>query len=625
MSGYAGKILYVDLTNSLIESKPLDMSLAREYVGGLGIGVKLYLDLIKDNPDFDALSPENPFVLMTGPLTGFKITGTARWCVGTKSPLSGFWGDANVGGYFGARLKFAGYDGIVIQGASTKPVYLWVDDGKVEIRDAEKYWGMDTYATNDEMIADLKGESKGQGQVFTIGPAGERLVKFASIINNKGHSAGRTGMGAVWGSKKLKAIFVRGSSKLEAAHPDKMDALKNELKEVYEDNIAIEAAGSMGTASHWDVSIVSGDLPMKNYSLSEWEQVDDIGPVAYEDKIKAGKKTCYGCTVGCKMQAEVKEGPFKFEKGAGPEYETMGAFGSMCLNPSIESIGKANDICNRYGMDTITCGSTIAFAIECFENGLIGEKETEGIQLTWGNSEAIVAMAEKIGKQEGFGKTLSLGSAGAAQVIGGNAADFLTAVKGLEAPMHDPRAAHGYGLAYAVSPRGACHGASLNYPVEGGTMFFYDIPELEEELEEQSSEGKAALNVACQDFGMFFSSCAVFCHLGAIPLNGTQAVNMVNHATGFDYTIEEAMQIGKRIWYLKRGLSNLFGARVKDDKLPKRLITPIEGGPTDNSVPDMDLMLKEFYEIRGFQENGVPKKEVLLELGLKDLATLLHK
>jgi aldehyde:ferredoxin oxidoreductase len=291
----------------------------------------------------------------------------------------------------------------------------------------------------------------------------------------------------------------------------------------------------------------------------------------------------------------------------------------------MESIGKANDICNRYGMDTITCGSTIAFAIECFENGLINEEDTDGLNLTWGNSAAIVAMAEKIGKKQGFGSILSEGSAGAAKQIGSNASDFLTTVKGLEAPMHDPRAAHGYGLAYAVTPRGACHTASPIYAIEGGGMYLPEIPELGDEIIGMSSEGKAKLNIACQDFGMFFSGCAVFCNLGANILNATQAVDMVNHVTGFDYTIKEVMHLGRRIWYLKRGLSNLFGARAEHDRLPKRLLTPMEAGPTEGSVPDMDLMLKEFYELRGFNDDGVPKKEILEDLGLSELSKLLYR
>ncbi len=621
-NSYAGKILFVDLTSGKIETKPLDADFARENIGGLGFGTRFFLDAIKEKPEFDALSADNPFILMTGPLTGMPMNGVARWTVCAKSPLTGFYGDANIGGHFGATLKFAGYDGIVLTGASDHPVFLYVNDDKVELRDAKEYWGKDAYEVTDRLRSDLKDRSLKKGHILTIGPAGENLVSFASLIHNKGHAAGRTGMGAVWGSKKLKAIYVAGTGKLTPANPDGLKALRKELKEIYEESILIAAMKSTGTTSHMDVGILSGDIPIKNWQMTEWEDIDELGPGSIEEKIYAGKKTCYGCTVACKKEAEVKDGPFKMKKGPAPEYETVATFGTMCLNASIESVAKANEICNRYGMDTISCGSTIAFAIECFENGLISQKDTDGLDLKWGNSEAIIAMAEKIGKKEGFGAVLAQGSARAAELIGGNASDFLTTVKGLEAPMHDPRSAHGYGLAYGVSPRGACHEASLTFEVEGGAMFIPEIPELSDDFPE-GSEGRAKLNVVAQDYGMFFSNCAVFCNLGGAPLNATHAVDMVNHVTGFDYTIDDVMKIGRKVWYLKRGLTNLFGAGASEDRLPKRLMTPMTEGPSEGSVPDMDLMLKEFYEMRGLDENGIPGKEVLTDLGLDELAELL--
>ncbi len=624
MGGYAGKILYVDLTTGVIQIKPLDPVFAKENIGGLGFGTQIFLDLIHKNPDFDALSPDNPFVLMTGPLTGMHMNGVARWTVCAKSPLTGFWGDANIGGYFGAGLKSAGYDGIIITGASDHPLFLFIKDDVVELRDADKYWGEDAYTVTDDIKADLKDPSSKKGQVLTIGPAGENLVRFASIIHDKGHVAGRTGMGAVWGSKKLKAIYVTGSGKLTTAYPDRLKILRKELKEIYEESIGIAALQSSGTPSHMDIGILSGDIPIKNWQMTEWDDIDELGPAVIEEKIFAGNKTCFGCGVACKKEAAVKEGPFKMEKGPGPEYETVATFGTMCLNSSIESVARANEICNKMGMDTISCGSTIAFAIECFENGLITLEDTEGLDLCWGNSKAIVSMTEKIGKKEGFGAILSNGSQAAADHIGKNAHDFLTTVKGLEAPMHDPRSAHGYGLAYGVSPRGACHEASLTFEVEGGSMYISDIPELADELP-MGSVGRAKLNVAAQDYGMFFSNCAIFCNLGAGPLTAAPALDIVNHVTGFEYTLEDVLKIGRRVWYLKRGLTNLFGSRAKDDMLPKRLMAPMADGPSKGSIPDMKLMLQEFYEMRGLNEDGVPKKIVLKKLALDKLAELLFE
>lgn len=623
MGGYAGCILYVDLTTRNIEKKTLDPGFARENLGGLGFGARIFLDLIREKPDFDALSKDNPFILMTGPLTGMPMNAVARWTVCAKSPLTGLWGDSNIGGHFGAGLKFAGYDGIVITGASDHPVFLFIRDDVVELKDARPYWGKDGYETTSALRADLAKASSKKGQVVTIGPAGENLVSFASLVHNKGHIAGRTGMGAVWGAKKLKAIYVAGTGKVRPAHPDRMKTLRDELKQVYADSIYISAIRSSGTPSHMDVGIISGDIPIKNWQMTEWDDIDELGPAAIEEKLFTGSKTCFGCAVACKKEAEIKTGPFQMEKGPSPEYETVATFGTLCLNPDIESVAKANEICNRLGMDTISCGATIAFAIECFENGLLTRKDTDGLDLCWGNSHAIVKMTEKIGKKEGLGAILCQGSQKAADHIGGNAHDFLTTVKGLEAPMHDPRNAHGYGLAYGVSPRGACHEASLTFEIEGGSMYIPEIPELADDLP-MGSDGRAMLNVACQDYGMFFSNCAIFCNLGASPLTATHAVDMVNHVTGFDYTLEEVMAMGRRLWYLKRGLTNLFGARAGEDRLPKRLMTPLEEGPSQGSLPDMEQMLKEFYTMRGFDEDGIPGKEILMNLGLETLAELLH-
>ena len=625
MDGYAGQLLYIDLSSGVIEKRPLAPDFARKHIGGLGFGAQIYLDLIKENPDIDALDSRNPFVLMTGPVTGFKLDGAARWAVGTKSPLTGLWGDSNIGGFFGARLKFAGYDGIVITGQAEQPSYVFINNDTVEIRDAGAYWGKDIYETDQAMIADLKPETGRTGTIFCIGPAGENIVKYASIINNKRHAAGRAGMGAVWGAKNLKAIYVNGTGKINAAAPEKLAEIKEELKDVYEESIFIDALRASGTPAHIDVGSLAGDVPIKNWLMNEWDQIDDIGPTEIEEKIHAGHRTCYGCGVACKKEAEVKDGPFKMAKGPSPEYETVATFGSMCLNADIASIAKANDLCNRYGMDTITCGATIAFAIECFENGLISASDTDGLELTWGNAEAIVTMTEKIGKKEGLGALLAEGSAAAARQIGGNAQDFLTTIKRMEAPMHDPRSAHGYALAYAVSPRGACHEASLDFNVEGGSQLIPEIDELAMDYEEFSSDGRARLNVACQDYGMFFSNCAIFCNLGAVPLSATHAISIVNAITGFDYSLEEVMQAGRRLWYLKRGLSNLFGARAEDDQVPKRLMTELDDGPTAGSLPDMGLMLQEFYELRCINASGIPDSSVLEKEELRDLAALLSR
>lgn len=626
MNGYMGKVLWVDLNSKRVETKPTPEKYLRDYLGGSGLAARIFFDILKEigNFNIDPLSGDNPCIIMTGPLCGSGFWAVPRFLVCARSPLTGVWGESNVGGYFGAELKFAGFDGIVILGASQKPVYLYIEDGICEIKDATDLWGKDTYSTYDILIERHSQEGKKKGDVFCIGPAGEAGVLYASIIDRKAHAAGRTGMGAVWGAKKLKAIFVRGTNKLKVANPEGYESLRKELLEFYKENLTIQALRAFGTCSHMDVGIMLGDIPMKNYSRSEWDEFNEIGPIAYGEKILVGNHTCYACGVRCKRVAEVKEGPYKFEKGAGPEYETVASFGTMCLNSNFESIGKCNDICNRYGMDTITCGTAVAFAIECAEKGILSKAQLEGLELKWGNHEAIVKLTEMIGKREGFlGQLLSLGTAKAADSLGKAAKKLLTTVRRLEAPMHDPRAMHGLALSYATSTRGACHMASLQFPLESGGMFLPEFPETAGELVEQTSEGKAAMVVRAQDFGNFFSQNAVFCNLGSMVLNATQAVNMVNVITGFNYTLDEACTVGRRSWYLKRALGNIFGSGKNDDVLPERIAAPLDHGPTANNAPDFDKMLKEFYELRKLDEFGRPMRKVLEELGLSDVADIL--
>lgn len=621
--GYAGRLLHIDLTTGSCESRPLDPALAHDYLGGVGIAARLYLDLVGGAPFPEPYSPENPVIIMTGPLTGVKADAVARWTINSRSPLTDLWGDANVGGHFGAELKRAGYDGVIISGAAAAPVYVVIEDGDVQVRDASGYWGADVYETTDRLTDDLRPEGRRAGQVLAIGPAGERLVRFAAIANRKRHWAGRTGLGAVWGAKRLKAIHVRGSGTVPIAHPDRFSALRAELKALYADDLQTEALRAFGTIASIDLGTMTGDVPYQNWRSGEWDEIDMLSSVAYQEQLYSGNATCHACGVRCKREVRVTEGPYAGVEGPGPEYETLAVFGPLCLNSDLGAIAKANELCNRYGLDTMTCGSTIAFALECIENGLIDVAAWPGPSGEWGDSEGIVALVEQIGRREGLGDLLAEGSARAAARLGGAALEFLSTVKGLEAPMHDPRSAHGLGLAYAVSPRGACHNASLQYPIEPGGMFIEDVPSLAVELPEQSSAGKAALNVATQDYGVFFSGCAGFCSLGARPLSAAQTVEMVNCVTGADYTLDALTTIGRRVWLLRRGLNNLFGARAEHDRLPARLLQALDSGPTEGGSPGMDLMLAEFYELRGLDDEGIPRRELLRSLGLDDLADLL--
>ncbi len=627
--GYAGALLYVDLSGGEIRSEPLDPEFARRHLGGQGFGTRLFLDhLLAGCADSagrvvlpDPLGPDNPFMLMTGPLTGAAMHATARWTVGARSPLTGLWGEANVGGFFGAELKAAGYDGVVITGSSPRPVYLRIEGGSAEILDGSALWGLDTFETEDTLVAAAEGRRP--GQVLSVGPAGENLVRFACLVHGRGHVAGRTGMGAVWGAKRLKAIYVRGDRRHSPSHPESLSKLREELREIYSESIVVDALRAFGTMSSWDVGAVLGDIPIGNWRRGEWEGVDDLGPLAYAEKLAPRSASCYGCGVRCKREVEVSAGPFTFARGPGPEYETVVGFGSLCLNQDLEAVARSNDLCNRLGLDTISCGSTIAFAMDCREHGLLQTLEHGAACPPWGDGHGIVSLIEQIARREGLGDALAEGSARMASLLGPAAEGHLSTVKGLESPYHDPRAFHGLALAYAVSPRGACHMSGVGYSVETGGMYVSDIPVLAEPGDGPTSEGKAALHVAGQDYGTFFAGCAGFCTLGGMVLDAGRAVAMVNHVTGFEYSLQELTELGRRVWYMKRALSQVFGARGVDDRLPTLMAAPLGDGPAQESSPDMELMLGEFQALRRLRPDGLLDPKMLAELGLADLAEIL--
>jgi aldehyde:ferredoxin oxidoreductase len=623
MFGYGGRILEIDLSKRTVTTIEPARALYENYIGGSGIAAALFLERM--SPDMTPFDPANPLIIMTGPLTGTVMPSTPRFTVSALSPLTGIWGEANIGGYFGPELKFAGYDGIIVTGASSKPVYIWIENDTVEVRDAAHVWGSDTYEATDLLTGETKGSSRKKPQVFTIGTAGEKMVSFASITNRKHHHAGRTGMGAVMGAKKLKAFVVRGTGRVAVAHGEKFKDLRNRILAKMDDNLIVQSLKGYGTNVHMDLGTAVGDTPTRNWSTAEWDCYEELNGPSYNETILTGVSTCYGCPVSCKRVAEVKDGPFKIAAGPGPEYETCAVFGPNCLNSDIRAVAKMNDLCNRYGMDTISCGATVAWAMECYGEGILSSSDLDGIELTWGNAPAMVSLIEKIGRREGIGDILANGSREAANIIGKGSERFLTAVKGLEAPMHDPRGTFGLGLGYATSVRGACHMASLNYVVEGGSIFFEDIDILNDPGEMTENEGKARLTVTCQDFGMFFHCCAIFCNLGGTLYLGQEAVDAVNFTCGTAYTIEDLMRKGEHIWHLKRGIGNVFGAGRKDDLLPPKLATPLQNGMTEGLVPDVDMMREEFYRLRDIDPaTGIVRKRKLLSLKLDKLGTLLY-
>lgn len=614
--GYMGKLLYVDLTRGTCIDRALSEELARSYIGGSGLGARLLYD--QTGADTDPLGADNALMFLTGPLTETPVPMAGRYAVVTKSPL-GIWGEGDCGGSWGSMLKRAGYDGIVISGKSERPVYLWVTDEGVFIRDASHIWGRDTVETDDL----VKQETSGKASVVCIGPAGEKLARMAVILSDGKHAraSGRGGIGAVMGAKKLKAISVYGTRKPEIAHPE-------ELKKLVKDFVprlreAAKGMSAYGTAGGVIKNSNMGDMPVKNWSVGKWDEqkVKNISGQTMAESILTKKYYCRGCIVGCGRVIHIPDGPYAGLTGGGPEYETLGAFGTLCLVDDLSVIAKANDLCNRYGMDTISVGAAIAFAMEAYEKGAIGREDTQGLELTWGNKEAMLAMVHRIGKKEGLGKLLSEGVKIAAQEIGGDVKDFAIEVKGLELPMHDPRALGSLAVLYATYPRGACH-RGCSYQLERGGIadLGYAKP-----LERQSDLSKGLINAVMQDYAGLFNSLKL-CQFVISSLKPTEALQCLNLVTGWDMDLPELLRAGERATNVKRMYNVRLGLTRKDDTLPQRILTEkfAEGGAA-GYVPNLEMMLDEYYEFRQWSNDGIPLPAKLRELGLDDEARLVGR
>jgi len=619
MPTHTGKILDIDLTSGKISSTTVKDDVVRKYIGGSGMAAKLFLDRV--SPDVDPMSKDNVLFLMAGPLAGTGLPGSSRFTVSCKSPLTGIWGEGAGGGTFAPALKRAGYDGIAIAGASDKPVYISIEDDKVEIRDASDLWGKDVYETVDALTAGAEGKNK--PRILCIGPAGENLVKFSAVANGKDAFSARTGGGTVMGSKKLKAISVRGTGKVEAAFPEDLKTLRKEATKKVNENIIAQSLGAMGTNMGMDVGGMLGDIPTKNYSVGDpGEMAIKVGGGVMTQHYLTRPDACEACPIGCKRVVKVDEGPFQVKEGPGPEYETAAAFGPLLMNDNMPAVLKLSELANKYGVDSISCGASIAFAMECFEKGVITSDDLDGDSLRWGNVDDIFAMLDKIVFSKGFGDVLAEGTRAAAKKIGKNSADFTCEVKGLDSPMHDGRALHGMGLAYAMSNRGACHLQHLDLALESNWCAYPEVG-LDGGYVGMSSEGKADVVHKCENLGML-TNAAIICQFNFFALTVNDLVDMMKYSTGFDYDLDELMACGERIWLLKRGLNNLMGVTQADDRLPKRMMTAFTEGGAAGSLPDMELMLKEYYPLRGLDAQGRPSKEKLDSLGLTELAAKLY-
>ena len=603
MNGYMGKILEVDLSTSRLTDRSIDEKTARKFLGGKGLGLTIIYDELK--PDVDPLGPDNIIVFATGPATGTSFpTGGRYHVMAMKSPLTGSIGSSNSGGRWGPLLKAAGYDAIVVRGASDAPVYLKIIDGEAELVDARRLWGNTTFQATDEIVADVGRNAS----VACIGPAGENLVAISAIVNDNYRAAGRTGMGAVMGSKKLKAIAVYGTGKATVARPDEMKGqVKSALQKLKENPVTGTGGGlqTYGTAVLVNGINELGAYPTRNFRTGYFPDADKQSGETIADTYLIGKKACWGCPVGCGSATSVPDGAFSVTRGAGPEYETLFAFGSDCGIAELDAIAKANHLCNELGLDTISTGATIACAMELVETGKIPESRLYGLNLKFGNAGAMVEAVWKTAYRAGIGDDLARGSLSLAEKYG--APELSMTVKGLELPAYDPRAIQGIGLNYATANRGGCH-------VSGYTVS-PEVLGLPEKLDPHTTEGKAQWVKTFQDFTSVVNS-SVVCLFNTFALGLPDYAGMLSCITGWDLTDQELLMIGERVTNLERLILNRYGFDEKDDTLPERLTSePMPDGPASGQVSQLSAMLPEYYELRGW-EHGKPGSEKLRELGL---------
>jgi aldehyde:ferredoxin oxidoreductase len=600
-------ILKVDLTKGTIESSPIKGDIARQYLGGSGLGIYL-LDNKEGTPP--ALSPESPLFVGPGLLAGTPAPTGSKTTFSARSPLTEIWGEATVGGFFGGEVKKAGFDGIYVTGQSASPVYLWVETGKAELREGASVWGKDTHETHEILLE----QTHPKAQMAIIGPAGENLVNLASIMILPGdRAAGRCGLGAVMGSKRLKAIVVHGEKTLTFADRDAL--LKNVKDQSAKMRQTLEPMTKYGTSGGMEGVESKGDLPIKNWLQAEWKKgAAGTSGIWAMDHYGTGNTACQSCPIRCGNKLGMKAGNYPAFDGHGPEYETAAGFGALCLNDNYESIVTANDLCNRYGLDTISTSASIAFGIEAYERGILTDDDTGGLKLTWGNHEAIVESVELIGKNEGIGTLLGRGVRKAAEEIGQNASEFAVHSKGLEFPMHDPRAYFDLALSYATAIRGADHLSTLGYMVVEG----WPVPELgySDAPDRFSNEGRGEFVKKLQDWMAIFDSLGI-CKFTMGQIGPSDMAEWIRLVEGETYSVADLMRIGERLFTMKRLYSTRLGISRKDDTISDRILTwGRKGGGADRTLPHLEKMLEEYYEVRGWSEDGIPTEERLKELDI---------
>lgn len=616
LGGYAGNFLWVDLSTGELKDEVPSDDLLRDFIGGYGVAARVLYS--RQRPGVDPLGPENIFVVMTGPLTGSPAPAGTRWTVAAKSPLTGTWGDANGSGFFGPMLKFAGYDAVFVTGISERPIYLYIEDGKAELRDAGHLWGMDTYQLEDWVKAELGKKA----EAICIGPSGEKLSLISAVINRKGRAAGRSGLGAVMGSKRLKAVVVKGQGAPPVADAEAVADLKKKYTKQIMDGVgSADFYRGTGTPGFIQVGVEIADSPTRNWA--------GVGPRDFDGRVEKigfdaiealGKKrrACWGCPIACWGELETEFAGRQVHAQV-PEYETAAAFGSDVLNDDLPSVVTANELCNRLGLDTISAGSTIAFAIECYERGLLTDADTGGLKLDWGDAATIITVLEKLALREpGLGDLLADGSKVAAEKIGGDAAQYAIHVGGQELAMHDPRYEPGMGIIYQMDATPGRHTQGCNWFWPQG--FEVNAPHFGEEREKQAGRGKALKPISGLNH---ISNVSGVCLFGYLSTRVEMLPEFLVAITGHPYTLEELLVVGERIANIRQAFNVREGYNAITTPIPERAygMPPLEDGPTAGITVDIESLRREYLGEMGWtQDAAVPTREKLIALGLDDVA-----
>ncbi|MBU1156892.1 MAG: aldehyde ferredoxin oxidoreductase family protein [Proteobacteria bacterium] len=605
MSFTLGNILHVDLGTGKIKAEPADEKVLRQYMGGCGYGAYILAQTLPCPPG--PLDPASPLIFSCGPITGTAVPTSGRHTVVARSPLTGIWGEASIGGSWGRELRRAGYLSIVVVGKAPRPTYLWITNDGVELRSAEKVWGQEC----EESDSMLRAETDPKAVVSTIGPAGERMIAVSGIFTDGEHAraAARCGLGAVAGSKNLKAIVVRGNQTVPVQDSAALKAVTKPLLGTY--RVLAKGLGGYGTPNLVHPCADVGTMPFQNWRKGKWEGAEKINGEQLKQRFSKGNFRCAGCPIGCGRKVEL-DGKIV----GGPEYETLALIGGGCLIDDLEALCRLNRRCNQLGIDTMETGSLIGLSMELYERGLISKEDTGGLELTWGSVPAATELVEQIGKGEGLGALLGQGINAVVKEVGGLAGEYAVQVKGMASAAHDPRAYHSIAVGYATSNRGACHLQAFSHAFERNVP----MPEwgLNEPADRLEVEGKALLVKRAQDLMGLFDSVAMCKFSLFAGVNPGIMTGWINAITGWDMTPQEIMLCGERIFNLKRLYNNHLGISRKDDTLPGRFLTHKRGeGGTVKSLPPLNIMLSDYYELRGWSEEGIPQPEKVAELGLE--------